>query len=285
MEWASGCYCNKYVHGEGFPTPTTPIYVATLPIERLPRSLCRAFRAFRVEAVVMYRARSGVLRMSAHEIPLEHTVSLHISQSLCRDLASQVGRYRRFVRILSDQPDQTPEPDATAPPLLTPSSSTPTNQALSCCLPLVFLLWSILRPVLVRMRLRNPCLRMRISRDGRFMFMYRRGPQRICEPTPASAGCDVIAVLGTTSAIADDPPPTAASAPTAVGPIVVAALGARSPTVGLLVKMLGGADMPGRRIGREEKDLVMWHDLSVRDSTLGKGQGHIERTSSELVVL
>lgn len=136
------------------------------------------------------------------------------------------------------------------------------------------------------MRLKNPCLRMRISRDGRFMFMYRRGPQRICEPAPANAGCDVIAVLGTTSTIADDPPPTAASATAAaVGPIVVAALGARSPAVGLLAKMLGGAERPGRRIGREEKDLVMWHELSVRDSTLGNGQGNIERTSSELVVL
>lgn len=95
---------------------------------------------------------------------------------------------------------------------------------------------------------------MRISREGRFMFMYRRGPQRICEPTPASAGCDVTAVLGTMSAVAA-PPPTASAAPVVVA-TGVKALGMRSPAAGLLAKMLGGADMPGRRIGREEKDLV-----------------------------
>jgi hypothetical protein len=127
------------------------------------------------------------------------------------------------------------------------------NQALSCFLPLVFLLCSILRPLFVRMRLRNPCLRMRISRDGRFMFMYRRGPHRICEPAPASPGCDVIAVLGTTSAIPD---PIAASAAACVGMKVP--VGARDPAAGLLVKMLGCAEMPGRRIGKEEKVLIIF---------------------------
>jgi hypothetical protein len=109
---------------------------------------------------------------------------------------------------------------------------------------------------------------MRISRDGRFMFMYRRGPQRICEPAPASAGCDVIAVLGTTSAISD--PATASAAPVVVACVgEKAVVGARRPAAGLRAKMLGCADMPGRRIGREEKDLLVCHDLSVRDSTLG----------------
>lgn len=90
---------------------------------------------------------------------------------------------------------------------------------------------------------------MRISRDGRFMFMYRRGPQRICEPMPASAGCEVTAVLGTTSAAAE-------SAVVVVAAVGVRALGMR-PAAGLLVKMPAGADRPGRRIGREEKDLIV----------------------------
>lgn len=93
---------------------------------------------------------------------------------------------------------------------------------------------------------------MRISRDGRFMFMYRRGPQRICEPAPASAGCDVTAVLGTMSA-SPVPPTASAAADAGAG---VKALGMRGPAVGLLAKMLGGAARPGRRAGREEKDLV-----------------------------
>lgn len=86
------------------------------------------------------------------------------------------------------------------------------------------------------------------------MFMYRRGPQRICEPTPARAGCDVTAVLGTTSAVPAAAPPTASAAAVVVA-VGVKALGMRSPAAGLRAKMLGGADMPGRRIGREEKDL------------------------------
>lgn len=94
---------------------------------------------------------------------------------------------------------------------------------------------------------------MRISRDGRFMFMYRRGPQRICDPAPASAGFDVIAVLGTMSATAVAP---TASAVVVVAAAGVKALGMRSPAAGLRAKMLGGAAMLGRRVGREEKDLL-----------------------------
>lgn len=103
---------------------------------------------------------------------------------------------------------------------------------------------------------------MRISRDGRFMFMYRRGPQRICEPTPASAGCDVTAVLGTTSAVA----PTASVVAAVVG---VKALGARRPAAGLRAKRLGCADRPGRRAGRDEKDL----GVTVLSVKLRAGQG------------
>lgn len=145
------------------------------------------------------------------------------------------------------------EPHRPAGPRPQPPLPAPT-QALNIFLPLVFLLCSILRPLLVRIRLRNPCLRMRISRDGRFMFMYRRGPQRICEPTPESAGCDVTAVLGTTSAVAA----AASAAAAAVVAVGVKALGMRSPAAGLLAKMLGGADTPGRRIGRDENDLDGW---------------------------
>lgn len=107
---------------------------------------------------------------------------------------------------------------------------------------------------------------MRISRDGRFMFMYRRGPQRICEPAPASAGCDVTAVLGTTSAVAA---PTASTADVVVA-AGVKALGMRSPAAGLRAKMLGGADMPGRRVGRDEKDLF---EYAFRQSRIPRWLG------------
>lgn len=166
------------------------------------------------------------------------THSLFIFLSLSRDLDRRISQHRRI-----------PWPAGSGP---RPDSS-PSHQALSCFLPLVFLLCSIFRPVLVRIRLRNPCLRMRISRDGRFMFMYRRGPQRICEPAPASAGFDVIALLGTTSAVAAAP---TASAVVVVAAAGVKALGMRGPAAGLRAKMLGDAAMLGRRVGREEKDLV-----------------------------
>lgn len=164
-----------------------------------------------------------------------HTHSLSsFCLSLSLSLARRISQHRRI-------------------PLSAGSARQLSHQALNCFLPLVFLLCSIFRPVLVRIRLRNPCLRMRISRDGRFMFMYRRGPQRICEPAPASAGFDVIALLGTTSAVAAAP---TASAVVVVAAAGVKALGMRGPAAGLRAKMLGDAAMLGRRVGREEKDLV-----------------------------
>lgn len=173
----------------------------------------------------------NLLHIGTHTLPFPLSLELWVSRSCEAPDASHTSLARR------------------------PVPSHRHNQALNVFLPLVFLLCSILRPVLVRMRLRNPCLRMRISRDGRFMFIYRRGPQRICEPTPASAGFDVIAVLGTTSAIAAAAPTVSAVAPVAAAG--VKAPGIRRPAAGLRAKMLAGADMHGRRIGREEKDLVL----------------------------
>lgn len=77
------------------------------------------------------------------------------------------------------------------------------------------------------------------------MFMYRRGPHRIwlC----ISAGCDDIADVGTMSAVA-------------CSAAVVAAAGVKDVwrmVVGRLAKMLLlGMDVLGRRVGREEKDLI-----------------------------
>lgn len=75
--------------------------------------------------------------------------------------------------------------------------------------------------------------------------MYRRGPHRIwlC----ISAGCADIADLGTTSA-------------GACSAAVVAVVGVKEVwrrVVGRLAKMLlVGMDVLGRRVGREEKDLI-----------------------------
>lgn len=191
--------------------------------------------------VISHASAVPSIRCSRTQWAHTNTHSLSLSVSLWRSSQASIPQHRKIP--WPDGPG--PRPDSPLAPGV--------NQALSCFLPLVFLLCSILRPVLVRIRLRNPCLRMRISRDGRFMFMYRRGPQRICEPTPASAGFDVIAVLGTTSAVA--PPSAAVSAAAAVAD-GVKALGMRRPAAGLRAKMLGDAAMLGRRVGREEKDLV-----------------------------
>ena len=59
------------------------------------------------------------------------------------------------------------------------------------------LLASSLHPFLVRFRLRNPCVLARLSRLVR--AVVGRGPHLIWEATPPSAGCDVMAVLGTRS--------------------------------------------------------------------------------------
>lgn len=217
-------------------------YVSTMSIGLLPRSLTLPKTSLRLGGeLCIPRACSAAHRMLARMIPYKEA---HITPFPSLSLDMWPGRYLRIVKIRHGRRTST----AAGRPPIPPQH----DHALSIFLPLVFLLCSILRPVLVRMRLRNPCLRMRISRDGRFMFMCRRGPQRICEPAPASAGCDVIAVLGTTSAIPVPPTASAAAADAGAG---VKALGMRGPAAGLLAKMLGGAAIPGRRLGREEKDL------------------------------
>lgn len=78
------------------------------------------------------------------------------------------------------------------------------------------------------------------------MFMYRRGPHRIwlC----ISAGCADIADVGTISA--------GACSAAAVA-VVVGVKDVWRRVVGRLAKMLlVGVDVLGRRVGREEKDLV-----------------------------
>lgn len=80
------------------------------------------------------------------------------------------------------------------------------------------------------------------------MFSYRRGPHRIwlCW----SAGCADIADVGTISA---------AAAAVVVSMVVVVAVGVKHVgrrVVGRLAKMLAGDEaVPGRRVGKEEKDL------------------------------
>lgn len=114
--------------------------------------------------------------------------------------------------------------------------------------PFALLLINIFFPVLDRSRARNPTRRCRISRDGRFMFMYLRGPHRIWEARPHSAGWEVMDVLGTTSA--------AGPAAAAVRGLVVVGGWRRVVVVGRLLKTgEEGDDVLGRRRGREEKDL------------------------------
>lgn len=82
------------------------------------------------------------------------------------------------------------------------------------------------------------------------MFVARRGPHRIC--VKPSAGCVVIADLGTRSAAASDGP----AAVPAVG--VKAAAVCRRGAVGRRPKMLApgeGEEAVGRRAGSEEKAL------------------------------
>lgn len=96
------------------------------------------------------------------------------------------------------------------------------------------------------MRLRKPCRRARISREGRFMFRHLRGPQRIC--VCASAGCVVIADVGTRSAVHVDVEVAV------VGEGVKSAVLVCRRVVGLRLKMvLSGR--AGRRRGKEENDL------------------------------
>lgn len=117
--------------------------------------------------------------------------------------------------------------------------------ALNVFLPLDFLRNRSFRPERVRSRLRNPCLRIRTSREGLFMFVARRGPHRIC--VAPSAGCAVIADLGTTSDAA-----VSADSPVVVGVKVVVWRRVVGRRLKMLAPLLGKL---GRRVGREEKDL------------------------------
>lgn len=91
------------------------------------------------------------------------------------------------------------------------------------------------------------------------MFMCRRGPHRIWEARPHSAGLDVMDVLGTMSA-------TAAIAFSALSVVAVVLEGwskLAAIVVGLLLKMgevVGENDVLGRRRGKEEKDLEYLSD-------------------------
>lgn len=140
-------------------------------------------------------------------------------------------------------------------PYLTGASLSSRDHALNLFRPLANLLFKILRPVLDRSRLRNPDRRFLINRDGRFMFMYRRGPHRIWEARPHSAGLEVMDVLGTMSA--------AAAEASALSVVVVGWSKLVVIVVGLLLKMeevVGEEAVLGRRRGREEKDLVYLSD-------------------------
>lgn len=118
------------------------------------------------------------------------------------------------------------------------------------------------------MRLRKPCRRCRISREGRFMLRHLRGPHRICVCT--SAGCDVIADVGTTSAAVE----VEVEVEVNVGVGVKSAVVCRR-VVGLRLKMvLSGR--AGRRRGREEKDLWRASVRSRGDQGLA-GQANLVR--------
>lgn len=123
--------------------------------------------------------------------------------------------------------------------------------ALSFFFPLTLRRINVLRPSRVRSRLRKPWRRCRTSRDGRFMFRQRRGPQRIWLLAWAKDGCAEMAVLGTRSAVAASAVAAVEGAKAGVG---------RRRVVGRLAKMeevcdVVGVVVVGRRAGRMEKDL------------------------------
>lgn len=112
---------------------------------------------------------------------------------------------------------------------------------LSLFRPLAFLLASSFRPFLVLILDKNPCLRFWISRlDG--FILWNRGPQRICVPRPARAGCAEMADLGMRSG-------------EATSDVVVLVGTSLERTLVGARKAAGGEETVGRRVGREEKDL------------------------------
>lgn len=93
----------------------------------------------------------------------------------------------------------------------------------------------------MRNRLKNPCVLLRFSRLVR-SIVPGCGPNRSCVATPASDGCEVTALFGTTSAI------------------VPSVLGVRRGVKEVWAEVqerntLLGARSVGRRLGREEKVL------------------------------
>lgn len=104
-----------------------------------------------------------------------------------------------------------------------------------------FLRCRILRPVRLRMRVRNPCLRLRTRRLLRSRF--GRGPQRIWKPRP-NAGCEVTEDRGTRSATT---PPTVSTGEAASG-----VLPGRRARVFVAERKTGREDArDGRRVGKD----------------------------------
>lgn len=107
---------------------------------------------------------------------------------------------------------------------------------------------STLLPVFVLIRARNPTRRFWINRLA--PAIVGLGPQRIWAPTPASAGCAVIDVLGTTSADS-----------------AVAAAGSRASGLVVGRNVVFDVGNEGRRLGRKEKDLRRRKRLeNIRDT-------------------
>jgi hypothetical protein len=108
--------------------------------------------------------------------------------------------------------------------------------------PFSFLLASNFLPFFVLILDKKPCLRFWISRlDG--FILWNRGPQRICVPRPARAGCAEMADRGTRSR---------GVVPSTVVVLVGTNLG-KAPFG--VRKAVRGEESVGRRVGREEKDL------------------------------
>lgn len=100
-------------------------------------------------------------------------------------------------------------------------------------------------------RLRNPARRFWISLLA--PAIVGRGPHRIWVPSPASAGCEVIDDLGTTSADSA---------------VAVVGSRARGQVAGRKVVVdVAGVGREGRRLGREEKALL--GSVLERFGTLG----------------
>jgi hypothetical protein len=158
------------------------------------------------------------------------------------------------------QPNRTPQRNAGAAQTTTTKHQRKTktkNQALKRFRPLAFRRASVLRPDCVLTRLRKPWRRFWMSRVAR--AMVGRGPQRIWLAQPASAGCDVMARLGSrsSSSVVWQPASAAVVVVVVVAAVVVRVgdesnvwFGARKTVV-----VVDGCRRVGRRVGRLEKGL------------------------------